>query len=101
MKMKIEFAKHNLMLEEQAVACTQELICEMLMELGNIYEDVDHYPTLPDTVEELAELLELDIDTAYEETILILEEIVLDNRRRMNEQLRWSDLQSRWSDNFN
>jgi hypothetical protein len=99
--MKKAFMKLELMLKQEAVEFDEKLVYEMLCNLGNIYEDVDHYPTLPDTVEELAELLELDIDTATDESILILEEIVLDNRRRMNESLRWADLQSQWSDNFN
>lgn len=99
--MKKEFIKLECMLQKNSVEFNKELVGEMLMELGNIYEDVDHYPTLPDTVDELAEVLELDIDAATDESILILEEIVLDNRRRMNERLRWADLQSQWSDNFN
>lgn len=99
--MKKEFIKHAIMLEEQATLLTEDVILEMLWSKGCIYEDVDHYPTLPDSVEELAELLELDIDAAYDEVVLILEEIVLDNRHHMDAQLTWTDLQAQWSDNFN
>ena len=84
--------KTAVMLEEHSVEVTRELIGEMLMDLGNIVEDVDHYPTLPDSVEELADLLEIEIDQATDEVVAILEEIVIDHRNYTYERLRWNDL---------
>jgi nitrogen fixation/metabolism regulation signal transduction histidine kinase len=84
--------KLTVMLEEDSMNITEETIYEMVENLGNIVEDVEHYPTLPDSVEELAELLELDIEEASDEIIDALEEIVINHRNYTYEQLRWNDL---------
>ena len=84
--------KLAIMLEENSVIATEELIYEMLESLGNLVEDTDHYPTLPDNVEELATLLDLDVDEASEEVINILELIVISHRNYTYEQLAWQDL---------
>lgn len=99
--MQKEFIKLEIMLETESVEVNQDTITEMLYALGNLVEDTDHYPTLPDTVEELAQLLDIDdISEASEDVILILEEIVLDNRHYMCEQERWFTMQQEYAANF-
>ena len=84
--------KLTVMLEEQSVVITAEDIYEAVANLGNLVEDPDHYPTLPDSVEELATLLELDVEEASDEILVTLEEIVISHRNYTYEQLRWQDL---------
>ena len=101
-KMKKELLTLELMLETESVEVNQDTITEMLYALGNLVEDTDHYPTLPDTVEELAQLLDIDdISEASEDVILILEEIVLDNQHYSEECERWFTLQQEYAGNFN
>ena len=95
-----ELLKEAIMLEEQATEITFEVIVEQISQLGGIYEDVDHYPTLPYSVEELAEVLALDISEADESVIEILEEIVLSERHYSEEVLRWAQLQQEYASNF-
>lgn len=100
--MKKELLTLELMLETESVEVNQDTITEMLYALGNLVEDTDHYPTLPDTVEELAQLLDIDdISEASEDVILILEEIVLDNQHYSEECERWFTLQQEYAGNFN
>ena len=100
--MKKEFIKLEIMLETESVEVNQDTITEMLYALGNLVEDTDHYPTLPDTVEALAQLLDIDdISEASEDVILILEEIILDYQHYSEECRRWFNLQQEYSENFN
>ena len=75
MKKKFNWSAYLLSLSEKE--CNEDYIRDQLEQLGNIIEDVDHYPTLPTTVEALADLLELDITEADDSVILVLEEIVV------------------------
>jgi hypothetical protein len=80
------------MLEEDSVVITEEDIFEAVANLGNLVEDPEHYPTLPDSVEELATLLELDVEEASDEIIDTLEEIVIVHRNYTYDKLYWQDL---------
>lgn len=75
MKKKFNWSAYLLSMSE--TECNEDYIRDQLEQLGNIVEDVDHYPTLPTTVEALANLLELDITEADDSVILVLEEIVI------------------------
>ena len=100
--MKKELLTLELMLETESIEVKQDTITEMLYTLGNLVEDTDHYPTLPYTVEELAQLLDIgDISEASEDVILIFEEIVLDNQHYSEECERWFNLQQEYAENFN
>lgn len=99
--MKKELLKLELMLEIESVEVNQNTIIEMIEVLGNIVEDTDHYPVLPNTVEELAQLLGIDdISEASEDVILDLEEIVLDNQHYFEEREYWFSLQQKHTDNI-
>ena len=96
-----ELLRLEIMLNEQAVDVDWTLITDLLSELGCIYEDTDHYPTLPYSVEELAEVLDLgDISEADESVIEILEEIVISEKCYSEEVLRWTQLQQDFASNF-
>lgn len=84
--------KLTVMLEQDSVVITAEDIYEAVANLGNLVEDPDHYPTLPDSVEELATLLELDVEEASREIIDALEEIVISHRNYTYDQIYWQDL---------
>ena len=101
-KMKKEMLKLEVMLETESVELNRETIVEMLDALGNLVEDVEHYPTLPDTIEELAYILDIvDISEASEDIVLILEELVLDNQHCQEERERWFTMQQEYAENFN
>ena len=100
--MKTEMLKLEAMLETESVELNRETIMEMLYALGNLVEDVEHYPILPVTIEELAHTLDIiDISEASEDIVLILEEIVLDNRHYQEECERWFTMQQEYAENFN
>lgn len=75
MKKKFNWSAYLLSISE--TECNEDYIRNQLEQLGNIVEDVDHYPTLPTTIEALADLLELDITEADDSVILVLEEIIV------------------------
>ena len=98
MKKKFDWSAYLLSLSE--TECNEDYILDQLEQLGNVGEDVDHYPTLPTTIEALADLLELDITEADDSVILVLEEIVATHNCIIQNTQYWYSLQNEYPDNF-